>query len=160
MNEYIFVIKDREYRAEILGLTGEQATVRVDGQEYKVGLKQFGSNRLAALELKRTEAAPASSAAAPAPQPGAHRPPAAAGKGEAVTVIKSPLPGLINTVSVQVGDMVRAGQVVVVMEAMKMENQIQAPCDGTVSKVFIKKGDNVAEGNPMLEIARSAISTL
>lgn len=162
MSEYIFAINGREYRAELLDLSGERAMVRVDGLEYAVGLKTFGTSRLAAMELKRAEPrTDAKSEAAPAAQAAvAPRPAAATGKAEAATAIKAPLPGLVTTILVQVGDSVRAGQNVAVMEAMKMENQIQAPCDGTVSKVFVKKGDNVAEGNPLLEIARSAISTL
>ncbi len=165
MSEYIFAINGREYRAELLELSGEQATVRVDGQEFCVGLKQFGTSRLASLELKRAEAAPVSPGG-PAPAAATRAPGApprtgpAVPPGEAVTAVKAPLPGLLTAIGVQVGDSVRAGQNVAVMEAMKMENQIQAPCDGTVSKVYVKKGDNVAEGSPLLEIARSAISTL
>ena len=70
------------------------------------------------------------------------------------------MPGLIIDVKVAEGEKVKAGQNIVVMEAMKMENQIQATTDGTVKKIFVKKGDNVAEGNAMVEIARSDMASL
>ena len=61
-------------------------------------------------------------------------------------VIKSPLPGVIVAVKVNVGDAVKAGQVVAVLEAMKMENEIQSEYDGTVASVDVSQGDSVLEG--------------
>lgn len=90
-------------------------------------------------------AAPAAPAAAPAPAPAAPAPspapaPAASGAGAAV---KAPMPGSILSVTVQVGDTVAAGQTVLTMEAMKMENEIVAPAAGVVREVRVKKGDVV-----------------
>ena len=73
-----------------------------------------------------------------------------AGAGKAVT---SPLPGVIIEVSVKEGQAVKAGQKVAVIEAMKMENEIQASADGTVTAVLVNKGDSVLEGAEIVKIA-------
>ena len=73
-----------------------------------------------------------------------------AGAGKAVT---SPLPGVIIEVAVKEGQAVKAGQKVAVIEAMKMENEIQAETDGTVTAVLVSKGDSVLEGAEIVKIA-------
>ncbi|MBP3203254.1 MAG: biotin/lipoyl-binding protein, partial [Bacteroidales bacterium] len=83
----------------------------------------------------------APAAAAPAP---------AAGAGEKVN---SPLPGVIVEVSVKEGQAVKAGQKVAVLEAMKMENEISAPKDGTITAIHVNKGDSILEGAPVVTIA-------
>ena len=65
----------------------------------------------------------------------------------------SPLPGVINSINVTVGDKVSAGQTVAVLEAMKMENEIQAEKDGVVTGIHVAKGDSVLEGADILTIA-------
>ena len=75
---------------------------------------------------------------------------APAGAGKPVT---SPLPGVIIEVSVKEGQTVKAGQKVAVLEAMKMENEIQAPADGTVTAILVNKGDSVLEGAEIVKIA-------
>ena len=75
--------------------------------------------------------------------------PAAASKGSKVT---TPLPGTILDVFVNVGDKVKAGQTVVLLEAMKMENNIEADVEGTVTEVKVRKGDSVLEGDVMVVI--------
>ena len=76
---------------------------------------------------------------------------APAGTSEARSV-ESPLPGVIVEVMVKVGDVVKTGQTVAVLEAMKMENDIQAECDGSVAAVNVKNGDSVMEGTVLLTI--------
>ena len=75
--------------------------------------------------------------------------PAVTGAGDAVT---APMPGNILKVNVNVGDAVKEGQVLVVLEAMKMENEIMAPCDGVVNQVLVTKGATVDTGSPMVVI--------
>ena len=94
-----------------------------------------------------TAAAPV--AAAPAPAPAAPAAPAVTGAGEAV---KAPMPGTILKVAVSQGQAVKAGQVLVVLEAMKMENEIMAPKDGTVTQVVTAKGASVSTGDPLIVI--------
>ena len=67
--------------------------------------------------------------------------------------MKSPLPGVIISVNVKVGDAVKAGQVVAILEAMKMENEIQAESDGTVAAVCVAKGDTIQEGDAIVTLA-------
>ena len=162
MNEYVLSINQKEYRVELGEINADYALLQVNGREFRVDLKQLGLAKLMPAPAAAVEARPA--AAAPAPAGGIAPTPAAAPVavpgGEAASVVKAPLPGLIIDVKVREGEKVKAGQNIVVMEAMKMENQIQATADGTVKKIFVKKGDNVAEGNAMVEIARSDMASL
>jgi glutaconyl-CoA/methylmalonyl-CoA decarboxylase subunit gamma len=66
--------------------------------------------------------------------------------------VKAPLPGVILEIRVREGDTVKAGEVLLIMEAMKMENNIVAPTDGRVASLKVGKGDNVLEGDPLVEI--------
>ena len=92
------------------------------------------------------EAAPAAAVAAPAAAPAA---PVVTGAGEAVN---APMPGNILKVNVTAGQAVKAGTVLVVLEAMKMENEIMAPKDGTVTQVLVQKGSTVDTGAPLVVI--------
>lgn len=126
----------------------------LNGKRYEVEIERVEEYRpLTAAEIasgvtapaKPVVAAPAPAAApvAPAPTPAApveKAAPAASGNGETVV---SPLPGTVLDVKVNVGDTVKLGQVVVVLEAMKMETEVVAGCDGTVESILIKKGDAV-----------------
>ena len=67
--------------------------------------------------------------------------------------VNSPLPGVIVEVSVKEGQAVKAGQKVAVLEAMKMENEIPAPKDGTITAIHVNKGDSILEGAPIVTIA-------
>lgn len=171
MREYIMAVGGREFRAGVKEVTPDYALVQVDDKEYKVVLKQLGSGLSAFSGLARAAAAPAATvAAAPAAAtpiapaaaaaPVMAPPPQAAPAQEGSSTIAAPLPGLVLEVHVKEGDAVKAGQALLVMEAMKMENQIQAPFDGTVKKVFVQKGGNISEGDKLLEIARPVMTTL
>ncbi len=97
--------------------------------------------------------APAAAAPAPAPEPAPAAPPASAGapaggKG----VVTAPMPGMVVDVLVQPGDEVKAGDVVLVLEAMKMENGLEAPVDGVVGEVLFGKGDSVAKDAVLMTI--------
>ena len=141
MRTYKFKINGNEYNVEINSVEGNIADVTVNGASYKVEMDTPVAPAPAAAP-----ATPATSAPAPAPAPAAA--PAGAGK-----VITSPLPGVIIEVSVKEGQAVKAGQQVAVIEAMKMENEIQASCDGTVTAVLVNKGDSVLEGAEIVKIA-------
>lgn len=95
-------------------------------------------------------AAPAAPvAAAPVAAPAAAPAPAAAGEG----VVQSPMPGNINAVKFSAGQSVKAGDVIIILEAMKMENEIVAPKAGTLKGVFVTKGATVNTGDALFEIA-------
>jgi biotin carboxyl carrier protein len=157
MNEYVLTINQKEYRAEVSEISAEFALIQVNGREFRVGLQQLALSKLMPVEIKKSKARPEAAAAIPAARPTLEPPPAG---GDVSNIVKSPLPGLIVDVKVGEGEKVKAGQIIVVMEAMKMENQIQATIDGTVKKIFVKKGDNVAEGDTLIEIARSDMASL
>jgi biotin carboxyl carrier protein len=151
MRDYVVMINGTEYRAELRELNADSATVAVNGVPYVVELKQLGLK----ADLGRpvvAEPKPAAPVAAPKPQP---KPTQTSGG-----MVKSPLPGLVLEVTVRVGDQVKAGQKLMVLETMKMENHIPAPFDGVVKSVLVHNGETVSEGQAMFEISRPDMTTL
>ena len=124
--------------------------VTLNGRTYEVEVEAGKAMLLDEYEAiaPAAPAAPAAApvAAAPAAAPAA---PAVTGAGEAVT---APMPGNILKVNVNVGDAVKEGQCLVVLEAMKMENEIMAPKNGTVTQVVVSKGSTVDTGAPLVVI--------
>lgn len=96
------------------------------------------------VEIEEMTGAPAAPAAAPAPAA-----PAAPAGGEKIT---APMPGTILAVNVTSGSAVKKGDVLMILEAMKMENEIMAPCDGTVTSVSVTKGASVESGTLLCTI--------
>ena len=144
MKEYKFKINGNDYQVAINSIEGNIADVTVNGTPYKVEMENAPA--VAPVAAPAPAAAPAA-AAAPAPAAPAAVP---AGAG---TDINSPLPGVIIEISVKEGQAVKAGQKVAVLEAMKMENDIQAEKDGTVTAIHVHKGDSVLEGAKIVTIA-------
>ena len=107
----------------------KQYKINVNGTFYEVTIEEVDAS-----EIKSAAAAPA---------PAAPVAPAAPASGEKVN---APMPGNILAVNVNVGDVVKAGQVGMILEAMKMENEIMIPCDGTVTAVGVTKGATVESG--------------
>ena len=142
MKTYRFKINGNDYEVTVNTVEGGVADVTVNGTPYKVEMENATA---AAAAVQTAPAVPVKQTVAPvqaAPAP-------AAGAGKSLT---SPLPGVIVSVNVNVGDVVKAGQTVAVLEAMKMENDIQAECDGTVTAVKVAKGDSVLEGAVIVTI--------
>lgn len=147
MAQYKFKINGNEYNVAINSVEGNLADVTVNGASYKVELENapVASPAPVAAPAATVQAAPAPTAA-----PAAAPAPAAAGAGKQIA---SPLPGVIIEVSVKVGDAVKAGQKVAVLEAMKMENDIEAEFAGTVTAIHVDKGASILEGAPIVTIA-------
>ncbi len=145
MKTYKFKINGNGYEVAINSVEGQTASVTVNGTPYTVELEEAPA---APVQAVPAQVAPVQ--AAPASAPTAAPAPAASGAGKAVT---APLPGVIIAVKVNVGDVVKAGQEVAVLEAMKMENSIEATHDGTVTAINVSKGDSVLEGAPVVTIA-------
>ena len=123
--------------------------VTVNGKAYDVAVEEVEGN---------TPVAPIPASAQPAPQVATPAEPAKAPAQDTSTVagegtkIDAPMPGTILDVKVSVGDMVKRGQAVVVLEAMKMENDIVATCDGKITSILVNKGDTVNSSDPLVTI--------
>lgn len=146
MTQYKFKINGNEYNVDIYSVEGNIASVSVNGKDYQVELENTPAAPVQAVPVQNPVTAPVTSA----PQKAPVQKPAATGAGKPVT---SPLPGVIIAVKVNVGDTVKAGQEVAILEAMKMENSIEADHDGTVTAVHVGKGDSILEGAPIVTIA-------
>jgi glutaconyl-CoA decarboxylase len=161
MSQHILRIAGRDYQAEIKELTPERATVLVDGTEYSVDIVQLGRRKVAeAARPAPPPASPSASGVRPAvPVPAAAAPRTAPGaRGEGGIV--APMPGLVLAIKAKEGDSVAAGQPLLVMEAMKMENAISSPYAGTVAKIYVREGDSIAEGDLLVEVARPKMTSL
>ncbi len=142
MKNYKLKINGNDYNVEINEVEGQEIKLDVNGTSYVVTVDQeIKQTKKPAVSTPRPQAV----AAAPAAQKSSA--PAAAG-----SKVTTPLPGTILDVFVNVGDSVKEGQTVVLLEAMKMENNIEADCAGTVKEVKVRKGDSVLEGDVLIVI--------
>ena len=144
MKEYKYKINGNEYNVAVEELEGNKANVTVNGKSYEVELDRPAKPAVS-KPVARPAAAPAPATAPAAPAPKAA--PAAGGAG-----IKAPLPGVILDIKVKVGDAVAKGQTVAILEAMKMENNINADREGTVVSINVEKGQSIAEGTDIITL--------
>ena len=115
--------------------------VTLNGKNYEVEVEETDAVITAVTDAAPAAPVAAAAPAAPAAAPATAAAPAAAADGQKVL---SPMPGTILSVNVSVGSAVKAGEVILILEAMKMENEIVAPCDGTVKQLAVQKGSTVA----------------
>ncbi len=120
----------------------KQLKITVNGKTYDVMVEETGSVASAPAAAPVAAPAPAAAPAAPAAAP-----------VEGSETISSPMPGTILRVAVNAGAAVKAGEVLLVLEAMKMENEIKAPHDATVAAVLVKQGDSVDSGTDLVSLA-------
>ncbi|OQB69241.1 MAG: Glutaconyl-CoA decarboxylase subunit gamma [Bacteroidetes bacterium ADurb.Bin139] len=143
MKEYNLIINGNSYSVVINELEETLAEVEVNGTPYQVNIDK---------PFKKSTSAPVTRAprvAAPSAAKTSHSTGKAAPSGGSYTV-NSPLPGVILEVSVKERDTVKSGQKLIVLEAMKMENNIEADRDGVVASIKVNKGDSVLEGAPLI----------
>ena len=138
MKTYKMKINGNAYEVAVKNIEGTNVEVEVNGKAYNVELEQPA--KPAAPAVARPAASTVS--AAPSPRP-------AAGAAGAT---RSPLPGTVLSIEVTVGQTVKSGDVALVLEAMKMENNINCGKDGVVKAIYVQKGDNVLEGADLLLI--------
>ncbi len=150
MKEYKYSINGNEYTVAIIDLEGNKAAVEVNGTSYEVDILGETAPKAAPKVAPKPAAAPAPAPEAPVAQPVAA--PAPAPASATGTAVLSPLPGVILDLKVQVGQQVKAGETVAILEAMKMENNINAECDGVVTAIKVAKGDSILEGAEILLI--------
>lgn len=137
MKKYDFTIGGNKYHVKIKSFEDSVAMVEVNGTAYEVKLHQ---------EIKSTKT-PKLVRSQPAPTPQKSFAPAAG-----IKKVIAPLPGLIHKIMVKEGDTVKVGDTLVVLEAMKMENNILAETAGIVKNIRIKEHDSVMQGDLMLEV--------
>lgn len=151
MKTYKYKVEGVEYAVNIEEVEGNVAKVTVNDVPFEVELTERIRPTGSAPKKPVVIATPEpKQAAAPAPQPAAA--PASAGAPGAGKKVIAPLPGTITSVEVAVGQTVKTGDTVIVLEAMKMQNNIEAECDGTVTSVCVNKGDSVMEGAVLVTI--------
>ena len=155
--KYQYTVKGVDYEVEIQDIEGNIANVTVNGIPFEVEMKQpvkAGKQKVKLSEERRAEESEerrvkseesnSSSASvastSSAPTAGADKP------------VVAPLPGTINEIKVKVGDKVNAGDTVVILEAMKMQNNIEAETSGTITSINVNKGDAVMEGDTLVTI--------
>ena len=157
-----YIINGKEFNVEITDVQGKLAKIMVNGQPYEVETEEklhaMPTQKAVVARPQVQVAAPVQTAqvayvapvqAAPAAAPKAAAPAVAGGSAK----ISAPLPGTITEVKCSVGQKVKAGDTVIILEAMKMQNNIEAECDGVIQQVLVSKGDSVLEGSPMVVIA-------
>jgi biotin carboxyl carrier protein len=156
MSTFEITIEGKLYKVTVEKFDGKQASVVVDGKKYEVDIDgmdfrrpppSFGRGPYTPRPGIKTPTISQSNTAA-VPTPTSAIAPAAGGGGK----ITAPMPGLILDVMVKEGDHVKSGEMVVKMEAMKMENEIPSSVDGIVKSVAVQKGDSVSTGETLVEI--------
>lgn len=143
MKKFKYIINGNPYEVNIIRLMDDSAIVEVNGSEYQVDIVDEPKQRKTP-QLVRPKAIH-STTIGPSKTKAVAR---AATSG----IIKAPLPGLILEIFVKEGENIQAGQILLKMEAMKMENNIQSNRAGKVARLKVKTGDSVLEGDVLLEI--------
>ena len=142
MKEYKYTINGNKYEVVISDITENIATLTVNGEEYTVEMeKQAAPEKPKPVARKAAETGEGSEGGSSAA--------AASGSG---TAVKAPLPGVITEICVEVGQEVQAGDTVVVLEAMKMANALEAEKSGKVSAIVVKVGQSVMEDEALVYI--------
>ena len=137
MKEYKYTIDGKEYKVAIGDIVENVADVTVNGEQYKV-------------EMEPEKPKPVVRPVAPAPAPASSG--ASKASANSQNAVKAPLPGVITEVKVAVGDSVAEGDTVVVLEAMKMANNLDAEKGGKVTAILVQPGQSVMEGDPLVVI--------
>lgn len=140
MKEYKYTIEGKEYKVAIGDIADNVAEVTVNGEVFKVEMEPETEPEKKKVVLGQ----PAKESASDEATPSAHV--------NAANAVKAPLPGVITSIEVEVGQEVNAGDTVVVLEAMKMANNIEAEKSGKVTAICVKQGENVLEEAPLVVI--------
>lgn len=143
MKEYKYTINGNKYEVSIASIENNIANVIVNGEEYKVEME------------KEQEPVKKKVVVRPVAQPAVQPSTSETGGNAKINMnnaVKSPLPGVITEIKVAVGDEIKAGDTVVVLEAMKMANNLDAERSGKVTAILVNEGDSVMEDTPLVVI--------
>jgi biotin carboxyl carrier protein len=145
MRKYDLTINSNSYEVIVKKVTETEALVEVNGQEHTVSINQIES-----LVLPESIPQPAPKHV---PGPGYTPSAAPATMPSAAGAVIAPMPGQIKSIFIREGDKVKAGQKLLIMEAMKLENKLPATQDGTVKKILVRDGDVVSQGQELVIIS-------
>jgi glutaconyl-CoA/methylmalonyl-CoA decarboxylase subunit gamma len=143
MREFDFIIHGDEYHVELKSLIENIAELEVNGTSYSVEIKQMAAQKAKTPILVRS-----TPSNVPVDNPKTSKPTDPVGAGK----VLSPLPGVVLSINVNVGDKVKNGDVLLIMEAMKMENEIRTDISGTIKLIQVKPNDTVLEGDVLVVI--------
>ncbi|PID60709.1 MAG: acetyl-CoA carboxylase biotin carboxyl carrier protein subunit [Ignavibacteriae bacterium] len=148
MKKFNFIIRGNKYNVELQNIEGNIAEIEVNGSKYEVEIeKEIKTSKTP--KLVRPQVFPSAGGGAKT-TPTRTQP--TAPSGGASKGITAPLPGTILDIKVKVGDEVKPGDVLLVMEAMKMENNIKTDKAGTITNIKVNTGDSVLEGALLVEL--------
>jgi len=143
MKRYKMTINNEPYEAHIVEFSNENAKIIVNGTEFKVVFESDNPlNQPRVIEVAKTIPL------APEVKPEA-LPVVSSGS---VSQIKAPLPSVVVKVMKNVGDTIKTGDAIIILEAMKMESEVFAPCDGQIESILVKAQDTVQEGQVMMTV--------
>lgn len=142
MKEYKYTINGNKYEVAINSINDNIVNVVVNGEEYEVQMEKEPEPVKKKVVVRPVAQPEAETASAPT----------STNKVDLNNAVKSPLPGVITEIKVKVGDEVKAGDTVVVLEAMKMANNLDAEKSGKVTAVLVKEGESVMEDTPLVVI--------
>ena len=142
MKEYKYTINGNKYDVEIKDIVDCVATVTVNGEAYSVEMEKEPEPVKKKVVVKPVAQ----------PQPSAAPASASSAKVNANNALKAPLPGVVRDINVSVGDEVKVGDTVVVLEAMKMANNLEAEKAGKVTAILVQPGESVMEDTPLVVI--------
>ena len=150
MKKFKFSIDNNPFEVAVTELENGQIDVEVNGSNYIVTIDREGTK---AANAPAAKAAPATAPKAAAPKAAPAATPAAPAASGAVKTVKSALPGSVTKLVMEVGQAVKKGDTVMMIEAMKMENEIKAECDGTIAKFHVAAGQSVMADDKLFDIA-------
>jgi len=127
--------------------------ITVNGQSYDVGVEELGGAAAFAPAASAIQAPVAAPASIPAPAAPAAPAPVVGAAIAGATTVKAPMPGTVMSFKVIQGQAVKRGDVILILEAMKMENEIVAPADGSIASIRVPQGASVNTGDPLVDIA-------
>ena len=143
MKVFKYKINGSPYRVVVKDSDSESVELEVNGTPYSVELEQKEKKSISKIKRQTTVVAPQAMSESPKP---------VTKTSSSAGAVNSPLPGVVLDIKVKVGDTVKKGETIIILEAMKMENNIQSTADGTVAKVSVEKGASVLEGTELIVI--------
>ncbi len=151
MRQYKFLINGKPIQVKVKDLSVSDAILEIDGQEITIAIDEVISGTPMPIN---PSVAPTASPARPASAAAPAKPPTASSPGNGA--VTAPIPGAVLEVFVKEGDTVKAGQPLLKLEAMKMENEIRGTFDGTVVEIKVGPGDSVNQGQELILIGSSS----